>query len=45
MRATDHLLCLPGAKEFAAEALKATSEYAAHAGEVLQEKVPVVIEG
>ena len=34
-----------GAKEFASEALKATSEYAAHAGDLLQEKVPEAIEG
>ena len=38
------LLCL-GAKEFASEALKATSEYAAQAGDLLQEKVPEAIEG
>jgi hypothetical protein len=37
------LLCL-GAKEFASEALKATSEYA-QAGDILQEKVPEAIEG
>jgi len=34
-----------GAKEFAAETLKITSEYASQAGEILQEKVPVAIEG
>jgi hypothetical protein len=34
-----------GAKEFASEALKATSEYAAQAGEMLQEKVPEALEG
>ena len=36
---------LLGAKEFASEAIKATSEYAAHASEVLQEKVPEALEG
>jgi len=34
-----------GAKEFAAEALKITSEYATQTSEMLQEKVPVAIEG
>jgi hypothetical protein len=34
-----------GAKEFAAEAFKATSEYATQAGEMLQEKVPEALEG
>ena len=34
-----------GAKEFASEALKATSEYASQAGEILQAKVPEAIEG
>ena len=33
-----------GAKEFAAEAVKATSEYATQAGEYVQEKVPEVLE-
>jgi hypothetical protein len=36
---------LIGAKEFASEAFKATSEYASQAGEMLQEKVPEAIEG
>ena len=39
------IVCSVGAKEFAAEALKTTSEYATQAGEMLQEKVPVAIEG
>lgn len=34
-----------GAKEFAAEAVKMSTEFATHAGEVLQEKVPVVLDG
>jgi hypothetical protein len=34
-----------GAKEFASEAAKATGEYATQAGEMLQEKVPEVLEG
>ncbi len=34
-----------GAKEFASEAMKATSEYATQAGEMLQEKVPEAFEG
>ncbi len=34
-----------GAKEFANEAMKATSEYATQAGELLQEKVPEAFEG
>jgi hypothetical protein len=38
-------ICSVGAKEFASEALKVTSEYATQAGEILQEKVPVAIEG
>ena len=36
---------ISGAKEFTAEAMKATSEYANKASEMLQEKVPEVIEG
>lgn len=34
-----------GAKEFAGEALKMTSEFANQASEYLQEKIPVAIEG
>jgi hypothetical protein len=34
-----------GAKEFASEAVKATSEYATQASEMLQEKVPEAFEG
>lgn len=34
-----------GAKEFANEAWKMSSEFANHAGEYLQEKVPVALEG
>ncbi len=34
-----------GANEFASEALRATSEYASQAGEILQEKVPEAFEG
>jgi hypothetical protein len=41
----NYLLHYIGAKEFASEAMKATSEYANQASEMLQEKVPVALEG
>ena len=33
-----------GAKDFASEALKVSSEYASRTGEILQERVPVIME-